>query len=107
VGYAYLFHYVRTELLLAELRDATEERATKWLGEWFLAQVEDVLQDVVAEWILHKREGATSDGCDKLCPLISRSMIDAALNDAATMTMSANHNTVHCDSIEDELRILA
>jgi len=35
--------------------------------------------------------------------LLSRRMIDAALEDATAMTMSPNHDTICADSIEDEL----
>jgi len=34
-------------------------------------------------------------------------MVNATLNDAATVTMSANYDTIHGDCVENELRILA
>jgi len=76
-----------------------------WTGESGLVLIKDVLQDVVAEWILDQRHGTPGDGCDESLLLVSSCVVDASLNDAASMTVSADCDTVVGNSVEDELRV--
>ena len=98
---------VRRELLLGESDDLAFEAATEGSGEVRLVEVKDVLNNIVAEWVLNKIERALSDTGDELSSLSTLGMIDATLQDTATMAMSTNNDAVLGDSIVDELRSLS
>lgn len=100
-----LLNDVGAELLLRELGHAALELGNQRLGEDGLVQIEDVLNNIVAEWILDQGIGIVRDLSDEPSLLVSRSMVNAALEHAATMTMSANINTVVSNGIKDELGI--
>ena len=72
-----------------------------------LIEIEDVLNNVVAEGILYKIEGALGDTCNESSSLSTLSMVDAALQDATAVTMSTNNDTVLGNSIVDEMRLLS
>ena len=63
------------------------------------------MHNIVSERVLHKRESAFSDLCNELGFLGIRGMVDAALENAAAMPMSTDHNAVRSNSIENELCI--
>ena len=69
---------------------------------WFL-KIHNVLQHVVTKGVLDEMKSVVRDVLYELGFLLSRSMIDAALEDATAMTMSPNYDTICADSIEDEL----
>lgn len=72
-------------------------------GEVGVIEVEDVLHDVVAEWVLHKVEAVRSDLTHKLDLLKAGRVIDAALENTATMAVRTNRDAVLANRIKDEL----
>ena len=64
------------------------------------------MNDIVSEWVQDESERVVGDFSDELDSLRLGSMVDAALEDAATMTVSANSNAVFTNGIKDELGIL-
>lgn len=58
---------------------------------------------IVPVWVLHESKSVVRDLVDKLNALRLRCMVNAALQDAATMTVSCNLDAVGSDSIVDEL----
>lgn len=70
-----------------------------------LVEVDDILNHVVTERILYKAEGIVGDTRDEPTLLVTRSMIDAALKNAAPMTVSADVNTMVANCIKDELGV--
>jgi len=100
-----LFNDVGTELLLGQLRYSTGEHEDQRLGEDWLVEVKDVLDDVISEWILDQNIRIVGDLANQPSLLISRSMIDTTLKNTAAMTMSSHIDTVGSNRIEDELGI--
>lgn len=101
-----LFDHVGTELLLGELSNLALKSVAKRVCEAWLVKIQDVLNDVVAKWVLHKIEAVVGNLANQLHFLEAGSMINASLKDAATMTVSANSNAVFTNGIKDELGIL-
>ncbi len=64
------------------------------------------MNDVVSERILHQSQRIEGDLGDQLDSLIIRSVIDTSLQDATSMTMSGDFDTVDCDRVVDELVVL-
>lgn len=100
-----LLNDVGAELLSRKGSDVAEEALGQGLGECRLAEVEDVLNDVVAEGILNESEGVHGNVLDELGLLVAGSMVDAALEDAAAMTVSADNDTASADGVKDELGV--
>jgi len=63
----------------------------------------DVLDNVVSEGILNKLERMGSDPLDELYLLKARSVVNAPLEDTATVAMSSNRDAVFSNGVEDEL----
>ena len=101
-----LLNDIGAEFLLRELRNATLELGNQRLSENRLIQVEDVLDHVVAKWVLDQRISVVGDLTDEPSLLVSRSVVNAALEDAAAVTVSADINAVVSHSIKDELSIV-
>lgn len=101
-----LLNDVGTELLLRELGHTTLELGNQRLGEDRLIQIEDILDNVIAKGVLDQRISIVRDLSDEPSLLISRGMINAALKDAAAMTVSAYINAVVANRIKDELSIV-
>jgi len=74
-------------------------------GESGLILIQNVLQDVVAEWILNQRHGTPGNGCNQSLLLVASGVVYASLDDAASMTVSADCNTIVRNGVEDELRV--
>ena len=72
-----------------------------------LIEIEDVLNDVIAEGILHEMETVGGDLANKLNFLEARSVINAPLENAASVTVSTDSDAVRTNRIEDELSILS
>lgn len=58
---------------------------------------------IVPVWVLDESESVVRDLVDKLDALGLRCVVNAALQDAATVTVGRNLNAVGSDSIVDEL----
>lgn len=97
-----LLNHVGAELLPGQGRDLAVESTAKGLGEARLGQVENVLDDIVAEWVLHESICIADDVIDHLTLLQTISVIDATLEHTAAVTMSAHSDAVSADSLEDE-----
>ena len=70
-------------------------------------EIKDVLNDVITEGILHEMETVGSDLANELNFLEPRSMINAPLENAASVTVSSDSDAMRTDRIEDELSILS
>lgn len=70
-------------------------------------EIKDVLNDVIAEGILHEMETVGSDLANELNLLEARSVINAPLENAASVTVSSDSDAMRTDRIEDELSILS
>lgn len=64
----------------------------------------DVLDNIVAKWIPNERESIDRDLSDQAGLLHTRRVINAALQNAASMPMSADGDTILSDRLEDELK---
>lgn len=119
----YLLDDVGAELLLGQDGNVTGEAHAQGLRERGLAKVNcnyvrriargeqldvltDVLNNIVTEGILDKSKSVGGDVLNELTLLDTRSVIDTALKNAASVAMGADGDTVGSDSIEDELSIL-
>jgi hypothetical protein len=88
-----------------ELADTALEHADDGLGEGGLVEVDDVLDDVVAEGILDEDAGLLRDALDEPELLVTGRMINAALEDTAAMAMRAHVDAVATNGVKDELRL--
>jgi len=75
------------------------------LGEDRLVEIEDVLDNVVSERILNQNISIVRDLSNEPSLLITRSVVNATLQDTATMTVGSDINAVGANSIKDELSI--
>jgi len=101
-----LLDYVRAELLAGQQDNVRQESSRQRLGEARLSKIEDVLHHIVAKGILDKLVGIGDDMVYHLALLQPVRMVNASLQDAATMTVSADYDAVVADSLEDEAGIL-
>ena len=81
------------------------EHCNQGLGEDRLIQIEDILNDVVAERILNQDKCIVGNLSNEPSLLFTRSMINATLENTAAVTMGTNINAVKSNSIKDELSI--
>lgn len=100
-----LLYNVGAELVARELAHATLKHGNDGLGKASLVEIDDVLNNVVSKWILHENSGVLSDARNEPVLLIARSVVDAALQDAASVAVSADFDAVVTDSVKDELGI--
>ena len=98
-----LLNHVGAELLFRESRNLPIERKAERVSEAFLLKIDDVLEDIIAERILHELEGAVGDLINEPSLLNAGRMINASLQDTTAMTMSPDHNAVSANCVEDEL----
>ncbi len=61
------------------------------------------MQNIVAEWILDKLEGAVCDLTDELSFLRASGMVDATLEDTTAVAMSPNGNAICPDGVKNKL----
>ena len=85
--------------------DLAAKLAYKRLSERSLVEVNDVLNDIVAERVLNEGERVVGDFGDELDSLRFRSVIDTALENTATVTMSCDFDAVGGYGSVDELVI--
>lgn len=81
------------------------EGADNGLGKGRLVEVDDVLNDIVAEGILNENPGVLRDSLNKPKLLITSGVIDAALQNTASMSVGSNLYAVVANGIKDELSI--
>lgn len=97
---------VGAELLARQRGDMSEERLTERLTKLRLANVHDVLNHIVAKRILNQGVTVLRDGANNLCSLSARSVVDTALQNTASMTVSTNNDNIGTNSINNELNVL-
>lgn len=91
--------------MTGQLADAVPEHGHDRLGEERLVQVNDVLNNVVSERVLHEDPGVVGDALNQPDLLVTGCVVDASLEDTATVTMRSDFDTVAADRIKDELGI--
>ena len=74
------------------------------IGEAGFLQVDDILQNIVSEWVLNQMICMLSDLADQLGLLTTRCMVNAALKHTAPMTVSADRDTMDAHRVKNELR---
>ena len=102
-----LLNNVRAEFVLGEFNYTSLEGIAQRIREARLVKIHNVLQNVVAEGVLHETMGILGDLRYQICSLLTRRMINAALKDTTAVAVSAHSDAVGTDSIENELRILS
>jgi hypothetical protein len=100
-----LLHDIRAELLLGQFNDAPSETRAQWASKVWNVEIKNVLYNIVAKWILNERVCVLNDMGDELGLLCTSGMINAALQDTASVAVSTNDETVVSDSFEDEFGI--
>src|SRR5262249_44392912 len=93
------------ELVTRKLADAAAEHLHNRLRKGRLVKVDDVLYNVVAKGVLDKDSSMLGDALDEPELLITRCMIDAALENTAAVPVRANLHAVGADGVKDELGI--
>lgn len=96
---------VRAELVARQPTNAATELSDDGLSVVRFAEVNDVLNNIVAERILDEGHSTLGNLLDQPGLLVTRGMVDAALKDTATVTMSADIDTMIADGVEDELSL--
>lgn len=107
------FCLARSQTLPRNLRttgseSAGSDRSTeRWLdnpkGYNRLGGPTNVLDNIVSKGILDKLKGMRSDPLDQLQLLVPRGMIDAPLQDTATVAVGTNGNAILSNGIENKL----
>lgn len=101
-----LFNNVGAKLLPRQLRDIVLELPAEGFGKMRLAKVQNVLHNIVAKRILNKFERVGGNLGDETGSLVTGRVINASLQDTATMAMSPDGHTVPANRIVDELGVL-
>lgn len=89
--------------MLRQQGDSSLERIAQGICEWLLLEIDDILQNIIAERILNKLESAICDLTDELSFLRACGMVDATLKDTAAVAMSPNGNAICPNRVKNEL----
>ena len=100
-----LLHNIGAKLLLGQFDDAASETRTQRTSKVRDAEVKNVLHDIVSEWVLDERVCVLDDVRNQLGLLGTGSMINATLQNTASVAMGANHKTIVSNGFKDELGI--
>lgn len=101
-----LLNHVGAELLLGQSGNVTAETLAQGLREMRFSKIENVLNNVVTEWVLDKVKGISSDLRNEASTLFTRGVVDAPLEDTASMAMGSNDNAVSTNGVVNELSVL-
>lgn len=96
---------VGAELVTGQLADAASECLHHGLGEGRLVQIDDILNNIVAEGILDEDSRVGGNALNEPELLVTRGMVNAALEDTAAVSVGADLDAMMADGVEDELRI--
>lgn len=100
-----LFDHIGAKLVTRQRSDAALERLDDGVREARLIEIDDVLDDVVAEGVLHENTSVARDAVNQPRLLVAGGVVDATLEHAASMSMRAHIDAVVANCIEDELGI--
>ena len=100
-----LLNHVGRKLVTRKLANATLEHCNQRLCEYWLVEINDVLNHVVTEGVLDKDTSMLSDTLHKPQLLVPRCVINTALKNTAAMSMSTNGDAMSANSIKNKLRI--
>jgi hypothetical protein len=100
-----LLNDIGAELLHGELGDLALEAETHRGGEVGIVEVKDVLHHVVTERILDQVEAVCGDLANKVDLLEAGSVVNAALENTASVAVSSDCDAMLAYSIEDELSL--
>jgi hypothetical protein len=97
---------VRAEFLNREGTHIAGELPDDRITKSVVVQIEDVLHDIVAVWVLDKCQRVVGDLVDELDALGLRGMINATLKDTASMAVGRDFDAISSNGIIDELIVL-
>jgi hypothetical protein len=92
--------------LCGQVEEVTTEILRQRLADVLHAKVQDVLNNIISESILHKRQSVVFDLCDELELLLVTGVVNAPLHHTATMTMGGHLNAVLSNSVVDKLVVV-
>lgn len=101
-----LLNHIGAELLLGQRRDVTGKGLAQRSGETRIGKIQDVLNNIVSKGVLDKSVRVRGDPSDQLSLLGTRGMINAALQNTASMAVGADNDTMSTNSLVDELGLL-
>mmetsp|Transcript_3750 Transcript_3750/g.6632 ORF Transcript_3750/g.6632 Transcript_3750/m.6632 type:complete len:342 (-) Transcript_3750:1825-2850(-) len=101
-----LLHYIRRELLDGEEAHLADNRFANGVDLVVAADVEDILDDVVAVGVLHKLEGLLNDTTHQVGPSGGVAGVETALDHAAPVAVASDVLDTGGDRIEDKLGVL-
>lgn len=101
-----LLNDVGREFLDRESTDVTNELPDEGFTKSVVVEVKNVLNDVVTERILNQRKGVVSDLGHQLDSLSISGVIDAPLQDTASVSVGSDLDAVCGDGVVDELVVL-
>lgn len=79
------------------------EDVAQWIRKSRFGKVDDILQYVVTERILHQGKSISGDLTNKLGFLMARGVINTALQDAASMPVSPDDYAIVANHVEYKL----
>ena len=100
----YLFDDVGAKLCLGQLHDMILELVDEW-RQIRIGPIEDVLKDIIPKLVLRKRDGVFDEDLVELFGLLITRMIDTTLEDTTAVLMGGHLETMHSNSIKDELQV--
>lgn len=98
-----LLDHIGAELLLRQSWDIATESLAERLCEMRLRKIQDVLHNVVTKWILDQCESIGRNLSDQTSSLLARGVVNAALQDTASVSMGADNHTIGANCVIDEL----
>jgi hypothetical protein len=93
-------------LLHRQAADVADESPDEGLGESSIVEIQNVLNDIVSEWVLDEVKRVENDLGNELESLRRGSMIDGSLQDTTSVPVSRNLDQVGSDSIVNELIVV-
>lgn len=98
--------HVDNSLLHRQATNISDKGPDEGFRETGVVEIENVLDDVVSEWVLDEVERVEDDLSDELKSLRRRGVVDRALQHAASVSVSGHFDEVGSDGIVDELVVL-
>ena len=102
-----LFNNVGAKFVFRKIRNLCLEAIAQRVGKVRVVQIHNVLKNVVAKRVLHKCKSILSNLRDEVGFLLAGCVVDASLQDATAVTMSADNDTVCTNGVKNKLRMLA
>ena len=100
-----LLDHIRRELKLTVSYEIAGYEVQNFIVSGLVVQLQNILNQIVAEWVFYEQEKPLDDFVGKGKLLSSETLFQTALHNAASVLVSTNSVTVGNASVENELSV--